>query len=319
MRLNTILGISVFLLPLIFFHTEVNAQQHYTLLSGGVGSSSGYCDLTIDKDELTVNVHVFGATPLSSLTVWKAINGPTVGRLDGGYTDSQGDIRLAGVIPNTSDLKELTFKVRDHQRTIDEILDETDLNIELNQSKSNNAANSNINLGECSFDLDVIAPNNTGLSVPRFEADVFYGSRQPEYVSGFENQGVYSIQLGGVDSFSINNMSGAWMYDFEVPVTQSATIIVEYEMTTSPDFEPDEVADVMIWINGALNYTVLRRIAGDGNGGNQRATGRLTASIDINPIVVGSYRLAVGGYLNKKTASNEWVNIDIHNVSLELQ
>ena len=302
-------------LMLMSIQMTAQALQHYSLLSGGAGSSSGYCELNLENNSATIEIRVFEASIKSSLTIWKAINGEVVGKLAGGYTDSQGDIYLHGEMMIASGTNTLTFKVRDHLRSIDAIIDEADLNIELNQPRSNDAANSNVNLGECTFNLTQLRPT-AEITMAQFQKNAFNNTNQSEYIFHSRDGSDYVIDLGGLDDHTATNMSAAWVYNIQVNQAANIEAVLNYEMFSSSDFENDEYSEMYVSVDGIYQQVRLERQVGNGNGGENMTTGVRQVRLGLGDLNPGQYELALGGFLNKKTSKSEWTHIRIYGIDL---
>ncbi|NLE60014.1 MAG: hypothetical protein GX616_16805, partial [Planctomycetes bacterium] len=89
-------------------------------------------------------------------------------------------------------------------------------------------------------------------------------------------------------------------------------------LTQSPDYDDGECSEALVAVDGAL-YGVgaadfVARICGNGNGGIAETTGWQLVSLDVGPLTAGSHTVAVGGYNNRKSYTNEATEILIDDV-----
>ena len=158
-----------------------------------------------------------------------------------------------------------------------------------------------------------------------YSDDAFRGTAQPTYASGAFvagagfHDGAVRVRLGNVNDNDINNMSGAWGTTFTIPHGSArVTLIFRYNLVQSPNYEADEFSEInasldgtMIGPNGADWFV---RIAGDGEGGPDRATGWHIVSVDLGVLSAGQHVLKLGGDNNKKTAAGEFTDALIDEV-----
>jgi uncharacterized repeat protein (TIGR01451 family) len=161
-----------------------------------------------------------------------------------------------------------------------------------------------------------------------FYLDDMYGTNQYKYASGSRivtnGNGQLHVLLGGRDNVAVTNgMSGAWRKKFTLSKPATVTLTFDYKVDQTAEYENTEYSDALVaidwqWIglNGA-NY--LSRVTGDGNGGLSRTTGTKTVSITRQLLTTGTHTLIIGGFNNKKDASNESTSVFIDNVKLVIK
>jgi glucose/arabinose dehydrogenase len=191
------------------------------------------------------------------------------------------------------------------------------------------------NDGEFTVTDDVTVTANEGFSVFSstfvtdtegfaYADDTFRSTAQPGHESGgyagssgFPD-GALRVLLGGVDDNSVLGMSGGWGRQFALPSDTEATLSFHYKLTQAPNYENDEWSEVLVSLDGVLvgsggaDYVV--RIVGDGNGGSEQTTGWQTFQVNLGILSAGTRALTIGGYNNKKTASDESTEVLIDNV-----
>ncbi len=147
-------------------------------------------------------------------------------------------------------------------------------------------------------------------------ADGRFGGPNPQtYAEGSWASGALTINLGGIDSINITNMSGAWEIDFELAAAMDATLSFDYELVLAADYESNEFSQVLVSLDGGAPILVAE-LFGDGNGGFDQTTGLQSLELDLGNLAAGSHSLAIGGYNNRKTVANEATEITIDDVLL---
>jgi hypothetical protein len=160
-----------------------------------------------------------------------------------------------------------------------------------------------------------------------FVDDTFRGTAQPGFASGQRvttggNPGAaLQVVLGGINNNTINNMSGGWRITFNLAQAALVGVTFDYNLTQSPNYESDELSQVLVSVDGALKgepfKDFVNQVAGDGNGGPNVTTGFRTFQRSLGILAAGSHTLTIGGFNNKKTAADESTTVLIDNVKLE--
>jgi uncharacterized repeat protein (TIGR01451 family) len=145
--------------------------------------------------------------------------------------------------------------------------------------------------------------------------DAFRNTNQPIYALGnfsaslgFNGGGLW-VYIGGRSNDDINNMSGGWKRSFSVDNLQTVTLSFRYKLIQSSYYEPDEISEALVSIDGELisqtgaDYIV--QIQGDGNGGINQDTGWKLVNINMGELASGTHTLTIGAFNNKKTYRNE--------------
>jgi lysophospholipase L1-like esterase len=148
--------------------------------------------------------------------------------------------------------------------------------------------------------------------------DVFRAASQPQYASGnYSAAGGYSggglrVVLGGADNTVREKISGGWSKTITVSRAGNVTINLRYRLIHGGDFEPDECSEVLAAADGVLisegPYEYIQRYCGTGDGSPPQDSGWRQILLTV-PLSVGTHTIAVGGYLNKKSYSNEIAEI----------
>ena len=159
--------------------------------------------------------------------------------------------------------------------------------------------------------------------------NTFRGTSQGSYASGsWVSSGGFSggalrIYLGGVNDSTINNMSGGWRRSFSLNSAASISLTFRYRVDQGPDYESDEISQMLASIDGALVSGVatdyIAQIAGNGNGGSSIETGWRQVTINLGTLSAGSHTLTLGGFNNKKTTQSERTTIWIDEVSVVIK
>ena len=171
---------------------------------------------------------------------------------------------------------------------------------------------------------------NSGSDSFSYVDDAFRSTNQPNYASGrrissggFENSGALQVNLGGVNSTLINNMSGGYRRTFNL--TSPATVIVSlrYNLTQSPNYESNERSELLVSLDGALKGTApndfVASVVGNGNGGANITTGWRLFELNVGSLTAGAHTLTLGGYNNRKDNSNETTDIRLDAVLVRTQ
>ncbi len=154
--------------------------------------------------------------------------------------------------------------------------------------------------------------------------NLFRGTNQGFYASGVRiatggfTGGALQVTLGGLDGVAINGMSGGWQTTFNLPTAANVKVTLRYNLTQTPNYESDEFSQSLLSIDGSLKGVLgpdyLAQIAGNGNGGANISTGWQQVTINLGTLGAGNHTLRIGGYNNKKTASDESTTILIDDV-----
>ncbi|MEP4886784.1 MAG: calcium-binding protein, partial [Alphaproteobacteria bacterium] len=152
----------------------------------------------------------------------------------------------------------------------------------------------------------------------------FRGTTAGAYESGSYDggNGEISVALGGVNGDDILGMSGGFNKTFAVDNSSTSTqITFQYRLQMSSEFESDEYGEVLISIDGQLyglsgNDYIVRQ-AGNGNGGSDYDSGFIEVTVDLGTLSAGNHTLTMGGFLNKKTFSDEDIEVSFTNVEIK--
>ena len=205
--------------------------------------------------------------------------------------------------------------------------------VKVNSNNDNNTTNNSANVA-----INIAAlspPTQTVLFESNFNTDdggffylddMYRGTNQYKYASGnhvvINGNGQLEVLLGGRDNTAVTTgMSGAWRKKFTLNKPGTVTLSFEYKVTQSANYETDEYSDALLaldwhWI-GLNGGDFLSRVTGDGDGGLPKSSGMQKVSITRSNLTPGTHSIAIGGFNNKKDASNESTQVLIDNVQVD--
>ncbi|MGH2569590.1 MAG: Ig-like domain-containing protein, partial [bacterium] len=157
--------------------------------------------------------------------------------------------------------------------------------------------------------------------------DVFRGTSNAAYASGAHlaaggySGGALAVTLGGHDDVVVLGMSGGWSRSFSLSAASATTLSFRFQLTYAANYEPDESAEALVAVDGALIGTngadFVARFAGDGDGGLPQTTGWTLVELDLGILDPGTHTIVLGGYSNKKTFNDETTEILVDEVVVE--
>jgi cysteine-rich repeat protein len=160
-----------------------------------------------------------------------------------------------------------------------------------------------------------------------YQDDAFRSTSEPAYAEGAHlpaggfTGGGLSVSLGGVDNSDVTGISAGWQQTFSVTSPGLYDLTLRYDLTQTPDYESDELSQVMLSIDGTpiggLGPDYLVEIAGNGNGGASLTTGWVVFSGSLGTLTAGTHTLVIGGYNSKKTFANESTEVLLDDVRIE--
>ena len=144
------------------------------------------------------------------------------------------------------------------------------------------------------------------------------------YVSGGHdvNDGALEATLGGINNADILNMEANFTKTINVTdATANTQITLTYRLTHSDGFESDEYSEVTLMVDGQPyglnNNPYIDRAFGDGQNNNSSYdSGYATVTIDVGTLSVGNHTIELGGFLNKKTLSDEVSTVEFRDISV---
>ena len=162
--------------------------------------------------------------------------------------------------------------------------------------------------------------------------DDAFGTSQPGYASGarvtsggYGGTGGLQVTLGGVDANAITGMSGGWSYTLNLAAAETGVkLSFRYKLDQTATYEFDEYTRLLVKVDGvqygrgAKNY--VDHIGGDGSStqGNSSSypadDGLAAARVYLGNLAAGSHTIVLGGYNNKKDASDESTTATIDDV-----
>jgi hypothetical protein len=155
--------------------------------------------------------------------------------------------------------------------------------------------------------------------------DAFRGTGKPGYASGKRvasggySGGALRVSLGGIDNTKVLGMSGGWRRSFTLSAPGQIVLTFRYKLTQSPEYESDEVSQMLVSVNGLLYGQApndyVAQVAGNGSGGSKVTTGWRSFQVTLT-LVAGNHTLIIGAYNNKKNSTNESTTALIDDVIL---
>ena len=182
-------------------------------------------------------------------------------------------------------------------------------------------SNGSVNLNHIEFaavaatdTILIDADFSSGAAPFTYSDDVFRTTNQPDYASGVVRAEALEVLLGGIDNADIDEMSGGWSAGFALPSAGDVSISVDYTVTFPCNYEPNELGEVLLSVNGALigqdGPSILNR-----NGGSDcndaPVGGNFSTSVALS---AGSHTLSLGAYNNRKTWVTEAMTVTFDNV-----
>jgi hypothetical protein len=167
---------------------------------------------------------------------------------------------------------------------------------------------------------------NSGQNSFTYSDNVFRGATQSSYASGSRissggfTGGALRVQLGGINSSTITNMSGGWRRTFTLSAPAAVSLSFRYNLDQGADYESDEISQMLASVDGLLRGVFpgvyVAQVAGNGNGGSAVGTGWRLFETSLGTLPAGTHTLILGGYNNKKNGSSERTTILIDDVSV---
>ncbi len=153
--------------------------------------------------------------------------------------------------------------------------------------------------------------------------DLFRGTNQPSYASGNHitsggfTGGALRVLVGGVNGSTILNMSGGWQRTFTLAVPTTLTLSFRHRLTQTSNYESDEFSQTLVSVDGTLHGVApndyIAEVVGDTA---LTETGWQLIQLDLGTLAAGTHTLALGGFNNKKNASNESTEVLIDDLLL---
>ena len=153
--------------------------------------------------------------------------------------------------------------------------------------------------------------------------DVFRGTNQPQYASGAHvtsggyTGGALRVNVGGVNSQNISNMSGGWRSSFTLAGSSPAMLLFRYRLTEQNTYETDEFTQMVVSLDGVLRGLSPNDYIAQVVGGGPTTTGWQLAQIDLGVLSAGTHVLALGAYNNKKSYPDEFAEVLVDDVMLQ--
>ncbi len=166
-----------------------------------------------------------------------------------------------------------------------------------------------------------------------YQDDTFLSTTQLGYASGvYISTGAYSggglkVTLGGVNANAIIGMSGGWRYALNLASPQTGvSLAFRYRVEQTATYEFDEYSRFMVSVDGVLYGRGLKNcvdhIGGDGSSTQGNSNTYLPTTdwqqyqIYVGNLSAGNHTIILGGYNNKKDATDESTTVLIDDVAL---
>ena len=152
---------------------------------------------------------------------------------------------------------------------------------------------------------------------------MFRGTNQPNYASGAQvatggfTGGALRVQVGGVNSQNIANMSGGWRRSFALAAPAPLTLLFRHKLTEQNTYETDEYVQMLFSLDNVLiglapNDYIARVV-----GGGPTTTGWQLIQLDLGIVPAGNHTLTFGAFNNQKTYPDEFAEVLIDDVMLQ--
>jgi uncharacterized repeat protein (TIGR01451 family) len=152
--------------------------------------------------------------------------------------------------------------------------------------------------------------------------DLFRSTHEPDFAdgawmagAGFTG-GALQVQVGGVNSSTIEHMSGGWQRGFVLASSGAAVLSFRYQLTQTPEYEPEEFTQMLVSLDGVLYgfppADYIAQVVGEG----PTSTGWQFVQVDFGTLPAGAHVLAFGAYNNHKTRYNESAQVFVDDVLL---
>lgn len=163
-----------------------------------------------------------------------------------------------------------------------------------------------------------------------FEKDSFRDTNEPEYANG---RGQLGIRLGGVDNINAYDMSASIKSDFMMPVEDCVEISFEYILDCQSMASTTAYGELLLSIDsdlyGVAPLDSIHTCSGD-QFAQQSYCRHCSQSFSTSPdgwalhsrtlpnFSTGTHTLRIGAYLSRKSASNQYLDLDLRNIRIRL-
>jgi parallel beta-helix repeat protein len=153
--------------------------------------------------------------------------------------------------------------------------------------------------------------------------DTFRNTNNPYYATGYRissgghSGGALKVRVGNIDGVDITDgLSGGWSRTFTLSETAETSLSLWYNLTQADEYESYEFAEALVSVDGQLfgtdGHDYLAQLVGGG------ATGWQQAELDLGMLLAGEHTLIIGAYNNQKTHDDEFTEILIDDVKVEI-
>ena len=164
---------------------------------------------------------------------------------------------------------------------------------------------------------------DTGADGFTYVDDLFRGTTQPQYASGAQiasggyTGGALRVQVGGVNSQNIANMSGGWRTSFTLAGPTPMLLLFRHRLTEQNTYQTDEYTQMLVSLDGVLRGVSPNDYIAQVVGGGPTTTGWQLVQVDLGVLSAGAHVLALGAYNNKKSYPDEFAEVLVDDVMLQ--
>ncbi|RPI56788.1 MAG: DUF11 domain-containing protein, partial [Acidobacteria bacterium] len=164
---------------------------------------------------------------------------------------------------------------------------------------------------------------DTGPDGFTYADDLFRGTGQPNYASGVHitsggyTGGALKVDVGGINSQNILNMSGGWHTSFALAGPTPVILLFRHRLTEQNTYEADEYTQMLVSLDGVLRGLSPNDYIAQVVGGGPTTTGWQLVQVDLGVLSAGPHTLALGAFNNQKTYANESAEVLIDDVRLQ--
>lgn len=161
-----------------------------------------------------------------------------------------------------------------------------------------------------------------------------FGTNQPSYASGawtssggYGGSGGLQVNLGGINSNTILNMSGGWSRTVNLAAAETGVALTyRYRLQQTSQYEFNEFSRVRMTFDGTEHgrgtKSFVDHVGGDGSSSQGNSSTYLPTTewqqhtVFLGDLSAGNHTMVLGGFNNQKNASNESTIVVIDDVTL---
>ena len=137
-----------------------------------------------------------------------------------------------------------------------------------------------------------------------------------------DGRDVIFVRLGGIDTDTVNEISGGWSRIFSLNRRSNISISIVFQLEVAHEFDIMEISEALcsldgqILRNGAFEY--LAQLTGNGFGGSAIRDGFRQVNLNATNVESGNHTLVVGGHLTSKSYDDEVTYIRFDSVKVQV-